>query len=79
LITESYEKAEVDDDEEYFGASGAADLPRPVPARVAAAPLNGSATSVHRQQAPVHGVSSDLKTQTASAGPPYGRPDRSSH
>jgi len=37
LIIESYEKNEVDDDEEDFGASGAADLPRPQPARVAAA------------------------------------------
>jgi len=54
LIIESYEENEVDDDEKDFGASGAADLPRPERARVAGATsLDGRATSGHLQQAPV--------------------------
>ena len=49
----SYEENEVDDDEEDLGAPGAADLPRPVPARVAAAALRGRAAPSHLRQAPV--------------------------
>ena len=49
----SYEKNEVDDDEKDLGAPGAADFPRPEPARVAAAPLHGGATCGHLQRAPV--------------------------